>query len=452
MTGSTSQGAGQPGVSRGLREYFQADEIVVGQPYVRLVQAELGPAAEILEQDDRLRLALLRLPADEVLASLREQHPEYVTEATEDALADLRAANAGRDGDLEPSSLDLTMRVLRRIFTARYAGWVPTMGKNRIVGPVTGSYVIDGGGGNRPVAVKGDYVIDGGGVGAPRSADVVVVPRRSGTSGSGVRVAIVDTRLDVHPWLDGGYTGATSDIRPRYLREPLEDIAGHATFVTGLVLRQAPGAVVDVHAGLKDNATQDSWSLARTIAGLAGTGTPIINLSLGCHTDDGQPPLVLAAALATLGPQTVVVAAAGNHGEPEHDGVAGRPAPRPMWPAAFEQVIAVGALGGEKLADFTPRVPWLDVVAPGADVASTYVPRSAEEGAGAGEPGFARWSGTSFAAAAVSGELATRLGAEEADAWQAWVNLRDEAKPESGELPVVALRPAGGWPADGTDR
>ena len=53
------------------------------------------------------------------------------------------------------------------------------------------------------------------------------------------------------------------------------------------------------------------------MAGFAGSGTEILNVSLGCYTEDGEPPLVLARAVSVLSPAILLIAAAGNHGDIE---------------------------------------------------------------------------------------------------------------------------------------
>ena len=83
-----------------------------------------------------------------------------------------------------------------------------------------------------------------------------------------------------------------------------------------------------------------------------------MNLSFGCFTDDGEPPLVLARAVSLLSAEILLVAAAGNHGDIDElrakGDLADKPWTRgltsktPLWPAAFDEVIAVGATDGNE--------------------------------------------------------------------------------------------------------
>jgi subtilisin family serine protease len=162
-------------------------------------------------------------------------------------------------------------------------------------------------------------------------------------------------------------------------------------------------------------AAATAWDVAVRMAAFADSDVNVINLSLGCYTDDGDAPLLLKRAVELLTPQTIVVAAAGNHGA----GVsaAGEVTPRtPFWPAALDDVVAVGAHDSDgQRAAFSPDTPWITLSAPGVDVASTYLRGAVEiplEGSTDGATelqdfgGYAIWSGTSFAAAAVSGKIA----------------------------------------------
>jgi subtilisin family serine protease len=205
---------------------------------------------------------------------------------------------------------------------------------------------------------------------------------------------------------------------------PQHAAAGHATFIAGLVLQEAPGCVVVAHRVLSDQGLADSWAVAQEIVEHGREGLDVLNLSLFCHTDDGRPPLVLARAIERLPSETVVVAAAGNH-DPDDEGSAD-PRP-PAWPAALDGVVAVGATDGGKEASFSPRgVPWVDVLAPGVDRVSTYLRGTVTFDNEATDEfeGLARWSGTSFAAASVSGAIAARTEPGRTSAREAWESLR----------------------------
>jgi subtilisin family serine protease len=129
--------------------------------------------------------------------------------------------------------------------------------------------------------------------------------------------------------------------------------------------------------------------------------------------------------VSLVSPQILLVAAAGNHGnieqlKAEHsplaaDWTTNLTDTTPVWPAAFAEVTAVGATDrhGQR-AEFSPEVPWIDVTAPGVDVESTYLDGEVRLTIPNGNPtevfhGSARWQGTSFAAASVSGAVAAKI-------------------------------------------
>ena len=102
----------------------------------------------------------------------------------------------------------------------------------------------------------------------------------------------------------------------------------------------------------------------------------------------------------------VVVASAGN------DGVC-----RPAYPAAFDGVVSVAALGPDGPAPFSNWGSWVRACAPGVDVASTfYIGNCAEKEKYGVDPdtytGWALWSGTSFAAPVVAAVLARTMMSE----------------------------------------
>ncbi len=125
----------------------------------------------------------------------------------------------------------------------------------------------------------------------------------------------------------------------------------------------------------------------------------------GGFTQDDQPSLPLANAVAALPPTSAVVAAAGNAGTS-----------RRVWPAALARVIAVAAVsrGAEGVvpATYSGFGPWVDACAVG-ERDSTYVEGQLPL---PGRPtrvsrGFAAWAGTSFATAHVSVRLAALMNA-----------------------------------------
>jgi serine protease AprX len=207
------------------------------------------------------------------------------------------------------------------------------------------------------------------------------------------------------------------------------DTFGHGTHLAGLISGDdplsgfqgvAPGArVISVKVAGADGVT----SLAQVLAGMSwvreqrrALGIRVLNLSLGTTDEADYKKDVLAWAAEQLWKDGIaVVASAGNEG-------AG--AQVLDMPAADPYVIAVGATdtgstpdpSDDSVADFSSRsaLRGPDVVAPGTGVVSVRVPGSTldEEfpGARVGD-GFFRGSGTSQAAALVSG-LAARLLAQ----------------------------------------
>ena len=114
----------------------------------------------------------------------------------------------------------------------------------------------------------------------------------------------------------------------------------------------------------------------------------------------------LADAIADLdGAGTVVVASAGN------DATCA-----PQYPAVLPEVVAVGALDANRNpAPFTNYGPWVRACTLGVDVVSSFFDGfngdgPVVDGADADDfRGWARWSGTSFAAPRVVAALARRV-------------------------------------------
>ncbi len=413
------------------------DELLVALPHDRPVKALLddlrgnGPEPRV-DRDDVLGLARIRFDAAATAAGLR-------------SLPDWEQARTDRLGGWEPQddgtpALDQALRGLRGVLGHRWSGWVPTMGKNRLVSSVEGGGRIWGGrltGGGRIWGgrIAGAGRIWGGGGTAPQAARRQPAMPAATRPGAGVRVGVLDTGLSTRSQLAGCYARYSDLLLPD---EDPSTRAGHATFIAGLVLSQAPGATVEVRRALDStDATGDSWTVARRIVEFGADGVDVLNLSFLCFTPDDEPPMALSAAIDRLDPAIVVVAAAGNHGESAPDDRG-----RPAWPAALDDVVAVGAVDARgKHAPFSPPadLPWIDVRANGVDLVSTFldgVPLAAQEDF----PGFAQWSGTSFAAGLVSGAIAAATDPGRVPARAAWDDMRRTLARSGNPQPRLQLR------------
>ncbi|WP_326642531.1 S8/S53 family peptidase [Streptosporangium sp. NBC_01755] len=219
-------------------------------------------------------------------------------------------------------------------------------------------------------------------------------PAADGPATTAVTVALADTGLASHPWwrkspwfLEQGQDSA--EVPDSDGDGELDLQAGHGTFITGLLLRSAPAARPLPIRMLSGHGIGDEAGLLHVLERLRAEPPRVLNLSFGGHTfDDGPSPLVEAALAELAG--TVTVACAGNTASD-----------RPFWPAASPRVIAVGALDAAERdrAPFSAYGPWVDACARGEWLSSTFLEHGAFRG-------YACWSGTSFAAALVSGAIA----------------------------------------------
>lgn len=372
-----------------LKPPYQAksDELVVSLEHVELVRSTLADAiggSNIpATRSPQLGLALLRIPnAGRVAQGLVEQL------AADEIPDDPRYPDPGG-----AVPIDRVLWALRRRFRYSYARWSPLLGKNRLVGRLHG--------------VNGIVIHTGEHSPTPLpNGSKPPSPRGTGP-GHGVRVGLLDTGLYPNPWLAGGWAARYSDmLNPN---GSTDDVEGHATFVAGLILSQAPGATVEVRRVLNSQGEADSWSVAEKLVGFGTQGLDVVNLSFACYTEDGEAPLVLATAIDRLDPATVVVAAAGNHGDVMQESEDGLSPLSPAWPAALDDVIAVGAVRPDgRRASFSPDAPWIDVHARGVEVRSTFLPAAFDGSTGGAHTfdGWAEWTGTSFAAGLVSGAIA----------------------------------------------
>ncbi|GAA2621009.1 S8 family peptidase [Actinomadura fulvescens] len=240
-------------------------------------------------------------------------------------------------------------------------------------------------------------------VGAPRAW-------KAGFTGSGVKVAVLDTGVDAtHPDL----AGRVAESKNFSKAADVVDRNGHGTHVAATVAGTgkasggerrgvAPGASLMIGKVLDD---EGEGELSDLIAGAewAAPRSRVVNLSLGgWEQSDGTDPLSQAIDKLTAAHGSLFVAAAGNSG-----GLADI-----STPAAAGSALTVGAVDGkDTLAEFSSRGPRPgraamkpEIVAPGVDVVAARA-----KGTTMGEPVDARYtaaSGTSMATPHVAGAAA----------------------------------------------
>ena len=250
---------------------------------------------------------------------------------------------------------------------------------------------------------------------APKGASVVVLD--TGLATTGFRPAAVTAMAALLS------AGAPDGDRPDGDHDDeLDPAAGHGTFIAGLIEQVAPGTKIALHRVLHAQGDGDEVTIAKAIYALpkpAAKGA-ILNLSFGGYVMDH--PGVLASAVADAQHRGyVVVASAGNDGTCQ-----------PTFPAAFPDVISVGAVGPNGPASFTNYGSWVRACAPGVDLVSTFfdgwnghLPKAAGLDPDDFE-GWACWSGTSFSAPVVAGVLAREMTVTKCSASEAVTRLIDQ--------------------------
>lgn len=205
-----------------------------------------------------------------------------------------------------------------------------------------------------------------------------------------VVIAVIDTGVDLtHTDLNGqlveGYNIVDND------QQPLDDV-GHGTHVAGII-----GALVNNGEGvagvswynkimpvkaLDSSGSGTTYAVAEGIIWATDHGAKVINMSLGNYADS---QFLHDAVKYAYDRDVVLVAASGNDNTE-----------RPGYPAAYPEVLAVAATdSNQKRAEYSNYGDYIDVSAPGTNIASTF-------------PGnqYAALSGTSMAsphAAAMAG-------------------------------------------------
>ncbi|WP_327000902.1 S8/S53 family peptidase [Dactylosporangium sp. NBC_01737] len=265
-------------------------------------------------------------------------------------------------------------------------------------------------------------------------------------AGRGVDVLVVDTGLvpdyQKHPTISDVKGGLRSPVPEGVVTQ----YYGHGTFIAGVLKNIAPGVRLTVSEELQHAGSISEFHLGERLLealavwqssdGETGRWPDIISLSAGAPTEDDQPLRGLEEFIRQLEKhtETVLVAAAGNDGEPR----------QPFWPAALapryaesRAIVAVGALreDGVGRACFSNCGDWVSVYAEGERLVNTFTwgtytnahnntrdcryhvgyhplyrdctcVTAGAQGDRVEFDGFARWSGTSFATPIVAGRIA----------------------------------------------
>jgi len=202
--------------------------------------------------------------------------------------------------------------------------------------------------------------------GGTADADVDAVEAWTVTTGSGIKVAVLDSGVasdnpDINPKVvaRANFSGASTN----------EDNYGHGTHVAGIVAATADNTIgvtgvcrgCTILAGkvLNDSGVGSSSGLANGINWAVSNGAKVINMSIGVRASR-----TLETAVNNAWSQGVVlVAAAGNGGNQTK-----------IYPGAYPNVIAVAATDNTdaKASFSTYGASWVDIAAPGVNVYSTF--------------------------------------------------------------------------------
>jgi subtilisin family serine protease len=211
-------------------------------------------------------------------------------------------------------------------------------------------------------------------------------------SGLGMSVAVIDSAVDVnHPSLKAANVTVIDA-----LKRGVEGPDMHGTAIAGIIAARgdvsgiAPGAkIVAVRAFAPEKLgappVTTATTLARSVDEAFAQGARIFNMSFAGERE----PLLIEVIDAAYKRGSVFIAAAGNEG----------PDAPPAYPAAYEKVIAITATDeADKLYGRANRGGYVLAAAPGVDILAPVTGQ-----------GFDYLSGTSFAAAHVSGIIALMM-------------------------------------------
>lgn len=182
-----------------------------------------------------------------------------------------------------------------------------------------------------------------------------------------VIVAVVDTGVDL------SHSDLTSRLIPGFNAiddaKPAADDVGHGTHVAGIIAASVnnnlgiagltwSNPIMPVKV-LDNSGAGNAYNVARGIIWATDHGAKVINMSLGNYA---QADFLHDAVKYAYDRDVVLVAASGNDNTSS-----------PGYPAAYPEVIAVAATDSDfQRASFSNFGNYIDVAAPGVNIASTY--------------------------------------------------------------------------------
>lgn len=231
---------------------------------------------------------------------------------------------------------------------------------------------------------------------------------KSTSGGKGVNIVVLDTGANIkHYDLVNRIKDCKDFTRGPIPRSTCEDKHGHGTHMAGIIAADggvdgkgifgvASEANLLIYKVCRNDGTCWADDVASALNYASANNTNIVSMGLGGDSED----LILREAINNAETKNIlVVAATGNNG-PDKDSI--------DWPAAYTNVVAVGAIAEDGLVpdwssrginndDYVIDSQEVELAAPGVNVESTWL-----------DGGYRYLSGTSLASAYASG-LAAKL-------------------------------------------
>ena len=231
------------------------------------------------------------------------------------------------------------------------------------------------------------------------------------TGGYCKKIGISDTGLQPnlrqYSWMTNvtGEDEPLGPVLPNGLRR-IPTYAGHGTFAAGVAKCAAPEAVIYVNNHFTESEGEAEDVIVQKLSQLIQSHQPdVVCLPAGLYTHNDWEPLPFNQ-LRQMHPNITLVASAGND-----------TTDRKFYPAAFDWVVGVGALGTDQQnrAWFSNYGDWVDVYALGEGLVNAFAFGEYTYNEPPKAPakqtfdGMARWAGTSFSAPLVAGLIAREM-------------------------------------------